>query len=255
MEKSTKMSPIRLEKNDKKILIFDRVGEMSEFAIRKWGEAAESAIECSGRFTAALSGGQTPLPFYNRLAEQGEKLPWDKTHIFLTDERFVPQSDPDSNFSRIEKELLKKVAIPDANIHSVYFDNTAQNAAENYEKDIRQFFKLKEDQAPQFDLIILGIGEDGHTASLFPKHKALLDDKHLASAVLYSAVKNERVSLTLPVINNAKTIVFLISGKSKADVINEIIQEENSDLPAFLVRPNQGELFYLIDKEAGSKVN
>jgi len=241
-----------MKKGNKKILVFDTIEEMSGFALAKWREAAESAIRRSGRFTVALSGGKTPLPFYKSLAGCGRNLPWEKTHIFLTDERFVPHDGPDSNFGMIKSSLLKNVGVPDANIHPIYFDNTAESAADRYEEDIRNFFKLKRGRPPRFDLIILGMGEDGHTASLFPECKALSENRRLACRVASPAIKNERITLTFPAINNARIIIFLITGRSKAHITSELIEKENSRLPAFLVNPGKGELFYLMDKEAAS---
>lgn len=249
------MAVFKLEKDHKKILIFDDTKEMSEFALNKWREIAQGAIKRYGRFTVALSGGKTPLPFYKSLVSYGKGLPWNKTHIFLVDERFVPHDDPDSNFGMINKTLFSKIDIPAVNIHPIYTDGTANDATEKYEEDIRNFFELKAGLIPQFDLIILGIGEDGHTASLFPNHEALSERWRLACAVSYPGAKYKRITLSLPVINNAKTIVYLATGSNKAPIINEIIEKRNTNLPVVLVKPNDGELYYLMDKYAASKIN
>jgi 6-phosphogluconolactonase len=155
----------------------------------------------------------------------------------------------------IRKIFFSKIDIPQANIHHIDIDGPAKDAAEKYEQDLRTFFELKAGLAPQFDLIILGIGEDGHTASLFPNHEALSERWRLACAVSYPGAKYERITLSLPVINNAKTIVFLVTGSNKAPIINEIIEKRNTHLPVFLVKPNDGELCYLMDKYAASKIN
>lgn len=240
---------------NRKVLIFDSFKKMSEFVLKKWGEVAESEVRRSGRFTVALSGGKTPIPFYNSLGDYGKNLPWEKTHIFLVDERILPHDDPESNFGMIKKTLFSKIDIPAVNIHPSYTDGTVHDAVEKYEEDIRNFFELKAGLLPQFDLIILGIGEDGHTASLFPDDEVLSENRRLVSAVSYPGVKFERISLTLPVINNAKTIIFLITGKNKAHIVNEIIEKGNTNLPAFLVKPISGELYYLIDKYAASEID
>ena len=249
------MAVFRLEQGKKKILVFDTIEEMSDYFLKKWREASDMAIRHAGRFAVALSGGKTPSPLYNSLVAHGADLPWNKTHIFLVDERFVPHNDPDSNFGMIKNDFLEKIDIPNANIHPIYFNGTALDAASKYEEGIRIFFKLEDDQTPQFDLIILGVGEDGHTASLFPGHEALSENKHLACAVSYTGVNNERISLSLPLINNAGTVIFLVTGSSKAYIISEIIEKKNSNLPAALVKPNSGELYYLVDKYAASEIN
>jgi len=249
------MAVFRLEQGKKKILVFDTIEEMSDYFLRKWREASDMAIRHAGRFAVALSGGKTPSPLYNSLVAHGADLPWNKTHIFLVDERFVPHNDPDSNFGMIKNDFLEKIDIPNANIHPIYFNGTALDAASKYEEGIRIFFKLEDDQTPQFDLIILGVGEDGHTASLFPNHEALSEKRRLVCTVVSRGLKNERVSLTLPIINNAKTIIFLVTGSGKAHIIREMIEEGDSRLPAFLVKPKRGGLFYLIDKEAASEID
>jgi 6-phosphogluconolactonase len=243
-----------MRKINKKVFVFENIEELTDFAVKKWMNVGETSIKRDGRFTVALSGGNTPVPLYNSLALHGRNLPWDKTHIFLVDERFVPHGDPASNIGMIKKQLLEKINIPGSNIHPAYFAGTVKNAAKIYEESIKNFFKLKEGQTPQFDLIMLGVGEDGHTASLFPNHEALSENKRLASAVLSPGVKNARISITFPLINNAKNIVFVITEKSKAAVVEEIIEKKNRDLPASLVNPDKGELLYLMHKQAASGI-
>ena len=151
------------------IYIFDDRDGAARFAVEKWVEISSTANDERGRFAVALSGGRTPVDFYERLSVYHKPLPWDKTHIFPADERFVPPSDRESNFRLIKEHLLHHLTIPKQNIHPVITgEGTPDDAARRYEEEIRQFFALGAGQLPVFDLILLGMGEDGHTASLFP---------------------------------------------------------------------------------------
>ena len=239
----------------REVLIFQKIDELYDFFIKKWKEISEKAIEERGIFTVALSGGETPVEFYQRLSDSKNSFPWGKTHIFLADERFVSFDEPDSNYGMIEEALLRHIAIPAENIHSVHIYKTPEISAKRYEEEIKTFFRLKEDKFPQFDLIILGIGEEGHTASLFPGDSALLETHRLTAVVHLDNERHERVTLTLPVINHVRNIIFLVLGESKAEIIREVLENPQSNLPASHVRPASGEIFFLLDKEAGSLLN
>lgn len=239
----------------REVLIFQKIDELYDFLIKKWKGISEKAIEEKGIFTVALSGGESPVEFYQRLTDSKNSFPWGRTHIFLADERFVPFDEPDSNYGMIKEALLRHIAIPAGNIHSVHIYKTPEISAKRYEEEIKTFFRLKEDKFPQFDLIILGIGEDGHTASLFPGDSALLETHRLTAAVHLDNERHERVTLTLPVINHTRNIIFLVLGESKAEIIKQILENPQSNLPASHVRPASGEIFFLLDKEAGSLLN
>lgn len=238
---------------NKEILIFKDVEELSDFATEKWAEISTKAIKDRGCFTVALSGGKTPVTLYQKLADLKNLLSWDKTHIFLVDERFVPYEDNESNYKMISQALLIHIKIPKENIHPISTkENTVQDSALRYEEDLISYFKLSPNEFPRFDLILLGVGEDGHTASLFPGDSSLKEDRHLAVAVIPPEVyRKKRITITFPVINNAASIFFLISGSNKAKVVKEVIEEENSLLPAAMVRPEKGERVFLMDKSAG----
>ncbi|SPQ00387.1 6-phosphogluconolactonase [Candidatus Sulfobium mesophilum] len=234
--------------------VFGNFEKMAEFVIDKWRDISSEAIGSRGFFSVALSGGKTPVKIYRRLAgEVGKGLLRRKTHIFFVDERFVPATDKDSNYRMIRETLLDGAGVPMRNIHSL---NTnlpdPASAAERYERDIASFFKLSGHNIPEFDLIMLGIGVDGHTASLFPGSPALEEKKRLASAVIFSGKKHSRITLTLPVLNKAKHVIFLVTGKRKAEVLRAVIQESDPSLPASLVAPDNGNLLYLADSNAGS---
>ena len=237
---------------DKEILAFKNIEQIIDYAVGQWTELAEKAIKERGRFTAALSGGRTPVNLYKALAEE-KGLPWDRTHIFIVDERFVPFDHKDSNYRMINSTLLKQIEIPAENIHPVITDEkTPVLSAERYENEIQSFFNTIKNGTPQFDLVLLGIGGDGHTASLFPDTPALKETRRLTAAVTPpDESMKERISLTLPVINNAGSIFFMAAGEDKAGVIKEII-EDNSTLPAAMVRPESGKLVFLLDEGAAS---
>lgn len=238
----------------RRALVFPTRRKLYDFLIQKWKELSEKTIEKKGIFSGALSGGETPVEFYQRLADSTDLLPWDKTHIFLADERFVPFEHPDSNYGMIRENLLKRVPIPKKNIHPITVDHSAWLSAERYEKELKEFFRLREGEFPEFDLIILGIGEDGHTASIFPGDSASLKTSHLASAAKLDVLKHDRITLTLPAINRAWNIAFLVLGECKARIVKKVLEKPQNKVPASLVRPLKGKLFYLLDKSAGSLV-
>ncbi len=228
---------------------------MSNFMVRRWREASEEAIGRKGLFIAALSGGKTPVHFYRTLANQRGGLSWDKTHLFLVDERFLSWDDPDSNYHLLRETLLDRIEIPQENLHPVPVGSlTPRLSARVYEEDLQRFFKLRSGQYPLFDLVLLGIGEDGHTASLFPDSPALEERHHLAVAVILDEIRHHRITLTLPVINQGQEAVFLVSGKGKANILERVIHQKDLSLPASRVTPDRGKLLFLSDLEAGSSL-
>jgi 6-phosphogluconolactonase len=241
-------------KERQNLLIFDDRDRMSEFMVGKWKEISEEAIERKGIFVAALSGGKTPVNFYQTLAENKGMLSWNKTHLFLADERFLPFEDKDSNYRLLRETLLDKIEIPQENIHPIPTGrSTPQLSARAYEEDLRILFKLRSGQYPEFDLILLGIGEDGHTASLFPGSSVLKERDCLAAAVILDEIRYHRITLTLPVINHARQVVFLVSGKSKASVLEKVVNKKDPSLPASMVNPDRGKVFFLSDLDAASE--
>jgi len=237
--------------NARQVLTFGTRDEMADFMVEKWAALSGEAVEKRGRFTAALSGGETPVLFYLRLASAGERLSWKNTHLFLADERFVSLDNADSNYHLISETLLKNVPIPAGNIHAVPAgESDLQLAAAKYEEEIIKFFALPAGVFPEFDLIMLGMGADGHTASLFPGDIILNDTRHIAAPVSYDKVKHDRITLTLPVINNARTVIFLVSGKAKVSVLRGVADDRDPRFPASLVNPQKGDLLFLADAEA-----
>jgi 6-phosphogluconolactonase len=243
------------------IHIFNDSNEMMAFLVQKWREIADNAIARKGFFTAALSGGTTPADFYRRLAALNDSLPWDKTHIFFVDERVVPFSNIDSNFGMINALLLSRVKIPGENIHSIIMNKSMPSkAATRYEDELKRFFRLTPNELPVFDLISLGIGPDGHTASLFPgtpesQPPDVGEEIRLAVSVEHEEVRYARISLTLPVINNAANVIFVVTGEGKAEIARRVISERDSGLPAARVEPSEGTLLFVLDSEAASLIS
>jgi 6-phosphogluconolactonase len=235
------------------IFVFDDNEGVADFAVTKWIEISSQAIVDKGYFSAALSGGKTPVEFYKRLAASKDILSWDRTHLFLADERFVPPSHNESNYGLIKEHLLRHVSILDENVHRIQTEGiTVEKSARRYEEDIRRFFRIEGRSVPQFDLIMLGIGEDGHTASLFPGKSSLQERTRLAIPVAAEKFPGERITLTLRVINNASKIIFLVSGRDKAKVLKEIVEDKKSSLPVSHVHLKQGMVYFMIDQPAAS---
>jgi 6-phosphogluconolactonase len=225
----------------------------ADFAVNKWHELSVASVAEQGYFSVALSGGKTPLAFYQKLATSRHPLSWDKTHIFFADERFVPYTDKASNYRLINGHLLSRIAIPRENIHPVPVNGlTLEQSAKRYEFAIRAFFNISDDRLPLFELVMLGIGEDGHTASLFPGTLSLRETKRLATPVIIDRFPAERISITLPVINSAKNVIFLVTGKRKAAALKAILEENVGSMPAAQVRPLRGTVLFILDEDAAS---
>jgi 6-phosphogluconolactonase len=239
----------------KRVHIFGNQEGISPFLCNCWMEISTESIRRKGLFTVALSGGKTPVPFYQNMSETRTDYPWEKTHLFLADERFLPLDHPDSNYRLLKQTLLNNRQIPYENVHPVPAGTPdLQASADNYERELTRFFNLSPGQIPCFDFILLGIGEDGHTASLFPGSAALTEKRHLAAPVALDQVRHHRVTLTLPVINHAKYVLFLVTGEDKATVVRKVFCQEDLSLPASRVRPESGNLVFVLDQEAGSQL-
>jgi 6-phosphogluconolactonase len=217
--------------------------------------ACHQSIAEHGKFVVALAGGNTPKNLYKLLAsdEFSRNIPWKKVFIFLSDERFVSLTDEESNYWMINENLLIDVPLPKKNIFPIPFKKTAKEAATLYEKTIRQFFNT---QKLRFDMILLGIGNDGHTASLFPGTDVLKEKKRIVKEVWVEEKKSWRISLTLPVINKSKQIIFLVTGKEKAPIIKKIFTERKARklLPVKLVNPSIGSISWILDNSAAAKI-
>jgi 6-phosphogluconolactonase len=216
---------------------------------------AKSAIEKRGSFTLALSGGSTPKRLYELLASADrpfkEQIPWYSTSLYWGDERHVPPSHPDSNYRMVDEAMLSKIPIPKENIYRIKAeDPDAERAAKEYEETLYSTIDLKREGIPIFDLILLGMGEDGHTASLFPNTSILNEREKLVSSVWVEKLLATRISLTPIVINNASNIIFMVSGRGKAEVLKKVLDGESQPmlLPSQLINPKHGKLMWIVDR-------
>jgi 6-phosphogluconolactonase len=232
--------------------------ELSRAAAREFLRQAKQAAGEKGLFTVVLSGGSTPRPLYILMANDPSfrnQVPWDKVHFFWGDERPVPPEHPESNYGMAWETLLSKVPVPLENIHRIRAeDPDAGQAAEEYEETLRRFFHLKAGEFPRFDMVLLGLGADGHTASLFPGSEALKEQSHLVKVNWVETLRAYRITMTLPVFNQAAQIVFLVTGQGKAKALRWVLEEkEGKDpLPSQLIRPTRGRVLWLVDRAAAS---
>ena len=256
------MSPNRkgMEKRFGKaeIQVQEGVEELSRAAASTFLRQARWAVRKKGLFSVTLSGGTTPGSLYSLLADDSffrAEVPWEKTHFFWGDERHVPPEHFESNFRMAEETMLSRVPIPSENIHRIKAENpAAQRAAEKYEETLRTFFRLEPGEFPRFDLVLLGMGPDGHTASLFPGTEALHERSRLVVANWIEKFQSHRITMTLPVLNRAAMVLFLVSGKEKAETLRQVWAGRRGKFPfpSQLIRPIHGRLLWLVDRAAGA---
>jgi 6-phosphogluconolactonase len=221
--------------------------------------AASEAIAKRGRFTIALSGGSTPRSLYSLIAANAAtSAPWNKVFFFWGDERHVGPKDAESNYRMVEESLLSKIQVPAENIFRIPAENPdAAAAADAYEQTLRKFFQVSSSgEFPRFDVILLGIGPDGHTASLFPQTAALSEKSRWVVANWVEKLNTHRITLTLPVLNQARSVAFLVSGTDKAAALHEVLEGKapGEQYPSKLVRPVDGKLFWFVDRGAASEL-
>lgn len=226
--------------------------ELFEAAAAEFMAQASAAIRVRGRFTVALSGGSTPKRLYGLLATK-PNISWDKIYVFWGDERHVPPDHPESNYRMVYEALLSKVPVPSENIFRIHAEEqNATTAALQYEQTLKDFFHLSPGEFPRFDLILLGMGPDGHTASLFPGSPALSERQHLVVANPVEKFHTARLTLTFPVLNAAATVMFLASGPDKAPMLHEVLENSSANLPSQKVQPTNGKLLWLVDSAAAT---
>jgi 6-phosphogluconolactonase len=214
---------------------------------------ARAAIAASGRFVVSLAGGKTPEHVYASLV--GADLDWSRCLFFFGDERCVPPTHSDSNYRMARAALLSKIAIPDRNVHRIFGEVDPPRAAEEYADEMRRVLDLAPKAVPRFDLALLGMGADGHTASLFPGSTALAVRDKLAASTWVEKLQAFRVTLTFPVFENAACVLFLVCGADKAQALKlATATTVTSDTPpSGRVRPTNGDLVWLVDREAASR--
>lgn len=228
------------------VKVFESPAEVARAAAEYWVSLKPHSV--------ALSGGSTPRVLYELLSDPREpfrdQIAWDKTHFFFSDERHVPSDHAESNYRMVNEAMFSRVPVPPENIHRIPAENpVAEDAAKAYETDLRKSFG---EAIPAFDLLLLGLGEDGHTASLFPHSPALKETERYVVAPWVEKFNAYRITMTLPVLNNGKSVVFLVTGASKAEVLREVIKtDKNPDLyPAQAISPTNGAVSWFIDKAA-----
>ena len=234
--------------------VYEDKGQLAEAAAHDFTERAAESISSSGRFAVALAGGSTPEATYELLAsEYTDEVDWGNVHVFFGDERSVPPDDDDSNYRMARESLLDHV--PVGSVHRMIGELLPDEAAMQYEEELREFFDTL-GAPPEFDLIHLGIGDDGHTASLFPDTPALeVTDRWVAQNPV-PKLETVRITLTLPVINAAKAVSFLVAGEGKAEALKEILEGDANprDYPAKFVRPRE-EPTWMADRGAARLLN
>jgi 6-phosphogluconolactonase len=237
-----------------KVEILPDLMAISQRAVEIFVSLASESISAKGRFAVALSGGSTPKKFYSLLGSRPyrDEIDWSSIHFFWVDERCVSREDEESNFKLAFDHLLSEIPVPERNIHRIKGEKGPDLGTRDYEGKIRNVFRNS--QLSGFDLVVLGMGEDGHTASLFPGSEALQETRRHAVAVHPAKSGLDRITLTLPILNNASQVLFLVSGLSKANAVKSVLgrEEKKELLPAGLVRPLHGSVTWLIDEEAAS---
>lgn len=249
---------------NREILVFANLEELSHVAATRFVHAAQEAIAQNGRFTVALSGGSTPKELYSLLASDTfrNQVDWSKVYFFFGDERTVPPDHADSNFRMASESLLNHIA-PSQVFRMEGENSNVEAAADNYSQQLQQFFGLQggtgpsPENFPRFDLILLGMGPDGHTASLFPGSKALQERGRPVTANWVEKFNTYRITLTAPTINRAAQIWFLVAGQDKAEPLHEILegQLQPETYPSQLIQPQNGKAIFMVDQKAASKLS
>ncbi len=246
---------------EREIRILADGAAIAQRAAQQFLEAAADAVRERGSFTSALAGGSTPKTLYSLLANDPalrSQVPWDKIHLFFGDERHVGPGHPDSNFRMATEAMLSKAPLKAEQVTRIkgeYPD--AEQAAQEYEQALRTYFQLKDGEYPRFDLLLAGMGNEGHTLSLFPGTKALHPVARVVVRNWVGKLYTERITLTAPAASNAARIIFMVTGADKAAALKAVLEGpyEPEQLPAQLLQPKNGKLLWLVDAAAGSMLS
>jgi 6-phosphogluconolactonase len=239
------------------IRIFQSPADLAEEFATEIVSGIMTAFHKERHFTIALSGGTTPKILFSVLADDfNGSIPWKNVHFFWGDERCVAPFDQQSNYKLAKQFLLDKINIPKANIHRIKGEDDPISESKRYAEEIKEFVKIK-NGVPSFDLILLGMGQDGHVASIFPGQTMLLDSEKICEVSQHPVTSQKRITLTGKVFNNAAELAFLVTGKSKAWVVSEILfkAKEADYYPAAHILPENGKLEWLLDKESSIFLN
>jgi 6-phosphogluconolactonase len=243
------------------IRILSDLEAIAKRAAQEFAQSATRAVSEKGSFTVALAGGSTPKALYSLLANDAAlraQLPWDKMYLYFGDERSVGPEHPESNFRMATETMLSKVPLKAEQVFRIKGEyKDTEKAAQEYEQALRASFKIAEGQFPRFDLVLLGMGNEGHTASLFPGTKALHETKRLVVRNWVGKLYTDRITLTAPVISNAARVIFMITGADKALALKGVLEGpyEPEQLPAQMIQPSNGQLLWLVDTVAGGKLS
>ncbi len=242
---------------NRKIVVLESQEELAVKGAEIFVAQANRAVLEKDYFVVAISGGNTPRPMHRLLVTPGfvEDIPWDQIHIFWADERMVPYDSEHSNYGAALQDFLGKAPIPPENLHPILVDRAPGEAALIYEDEILRFFGLPKGAVPRFDLIFLGMGTDGHTASLFRAQGALWDAHRLAVDTLGTNPNLPRVTITPTLINNASMVVFMVAGADKALTAKDVITNPQSNFVAARIAPRNGQLIWLLDRAAAHHLN
>lgn len=237
------------------VVVLPDPAQVAREAARRLVAQVREAVAARGRFSVALSGGSTPGALYRLLAGSPYRgqIPWPQVHLFWSDERCVPPDDPGSNYHLAAGALIDHVPVPAENVHRMRGEEAPEWAARAYELALVDFYC---GPRPRFDLVLLGLGSDGHTASLFPGDPALDETERLALAVeaAYEDRPSRRLTLTLPALNTAREVLFLVTGSAKAGIVQQVLEDPAQHLPAQRVRPVAGRLTWLLDAAAAGRL-
>ena len=238
------------------VLVFDDAESVARAAASRFAELARESVKARGLFAVALSGGSTPRRVYELLTDEefGGSIDWPNVHVFFGDERMVPPDSAESNYRMANEALLSRVPVPPENVHRIDGVGDAAANASAYEREMRELFGDAE--WPRLDLVLLGMGDDGHTASLFPGTKALDESRLWVASNWVEKLGAWRVTLTAPVINAARHVTFLVNGAGKAGRLLEVLKGERdpSRLPSQIIQPSDGNLEWFVDREAASRL-
>jgi 6-phosphogluconolactonase len=239
--------------------VFDDASGVAREGAERFVKLCQEAVGSRGAFHVALSGGKTPAVLFRRLAEEEmrKKVDWNKVHLYWSDERTVPPADPDSNYGMAERELIARINIPAHNVHRMQAERPdLEKAAEEYEATLRKHLPAGPGGFPCFDLIYLGMGPDGHTASLFPGSPGLAEQKRAVIAhhvIPPNFPPSMRMTFTFPLLNAARMVLFLITGADKTEKLREVLKGTHQPpYPSQQVRPVNGQRLFLIDKAAAA---
>lgn len=251
------MSPLP----DRDVRLFEDTAGIAQFVAEHIVHSAAAAVADHGQFSIALSGGNTPKPLYHSLVEDPalrNRLPWDKMVFFFGDERHVGPDDPESNYKMAADAFLSKAPIKPEQVKRIKGEySDTEKAAAEYEEVIKKHFDLNDGEFPRFDMILLGMGSEGHTLSLFPGTNALRDAKHIVARNWVGKLFTERITLTAPAANKAAELIFMIAGADKALALKAVLEGpvEPEQLPAQMIQPLEGKLFWLVEAQAGSRLS